>query len=86
MKFIRKRVQKIAKVIDIRNFFNSQKEVDTLALDDVSQSELLIVENEIKKSNQVNKNPHHQCPRKDQNRGWSICSDSGNQSCTVMFQ
>ena len=42
----------------VRNFFNSRKEADTLAYvasvtDDVSQSELLIVENEIKKSTQV---------------------------------
>ena len=41
-----------------RNFFNSRKEADTLAYvasvtDDVSQSELLVVENEIKKSTQV---------------------------------
>ena len=42
----------------VRNFFNSRKEADTPAYvasvtDDVSQSELLIVENEIKKSTQV---------------------------------
>ena len=40
----------------LRNFFNSRKEADTStvnasAADDVSQSELLIVENEIKKIN-----------------------------------
>ena len=51
----------MAKMKDIRNFFNSQKEVDTPALaasdiDDVSQSELLIVDNEIKKSTEVKKN------------------------------
>ena len=38
------------------------------AIDDVSQSELLIVENEIKKSTQVKRTRHHQCPRKNQNR------------------
>ena len=43
---------------DILNFFNSRKEADTPAFvasatDDVSQSEMLIVENEIKKSTQV---------------------------------
>ena len=43
---------------DILNFFNSRKETDTPAFvasatDDVSQSEMLIVENEIKKSTQV---------------------------------
>ena len=70
----------MAKVKDIRNFFNSQKEADTparvaSATGDVSQSELLIVENEIKKSAQIKK-PHRQCPRKDQNRGCNICSDS----------
>ena len=59
MEFIRKRVQ-MAKVKVIRNFFNSPKEADTPALvasatDEVSQSELLIVENEIKKSTQVRK-------------------------------
>ena len=73
-----------------RNFFNSRKEADTLAYvasvtDDVSQSELLIVENEIKKSTHVNKT-HHQCPKKDQNRGWDICSDPLNQSCSRKFQ
>ena len=57
MEFIRKRVQ-MAKVKVIRNFFNSRKEADTPALaasatDEVSQSELLIVENEIKKPTQV---------------------------------
>ena len=51
----------MAKMKDIRNLFNSQKEVDTPALaasdtDDVSQSELLIVDNEIKKSTEVKKN------------------------------
>ena len=51
----------MAKMKDIRNFFNSQKEVDTPALaasdtDDVPQSELLIVDNEIKKSTEVKKN------------------------------
>ena len=44
----------MAKVKDIRNLFNSRKEADTPALvasvtDDVSVSELLILENEIKK-------------------------------------
>ena len=43
---------------DILNFFNSRKETDipafvASATDDVSQSEMLIVENEIKKSTQV---------------------------------
>ena len=74
----------------VRNFFNSRKEADTPAYvasvtDDVSQSELLIVENEIKKSTQVNKT-HHQYPKKDQNRGWDICSDPLNQSCSRKFQ
>ena len=60
MDFIRKRVQKMTKVKDIRNFFNSRKEADTPALvasatDDVSQSKLLIVENEIRKSTQIKK-------------------------------
>ena len=65
----------MAKVKDIRNFFNSRKEVDTSALvasatDDASQSELLIiVENEMKISTQPSKKiPHHQCPRKDQKK------------------
>ena len=54
MDFIRKTVLKMAKVKDIRNLFNSRKEADTPALvasvtDDVSVSELLILENEIKK-------------------------------------
>ena len=48
----------MAKVKDIRNFFNSRKEADTptfaaSATDDVLQSELLIAKNEIKKSTQV---------------------------------
>ena len=42
----------MAKVKDIHNFFNSRKEADTpdkkkKATNDVSQSELLFVENEI---------------------------------------
>ena len=50
----------MAKVKDIHNFFNSRKEADTPALvasaiDEVSPSELLIVENEIKKSTQIKK-------------------------------
>ena len=49
----------MSKVKDKHKFFNSRKEADTPALaasatDDVSQSELLIVENE-KKSTQVKK-------------------------------
>ena len=49
----RKTVQKMAKVKDIRNAFYSRREADTLvlvasAINDVSQSELLIVENKIK--------------------------------------
>ena len=52
----------MAKVKDIRNFFSSRKEEDTPALvasatDDMSESELLIVENKIKKSTQVKKKP-----------------------------
>ena len=51
----------MAKVKDIRNYFNSWKEADTatfvaIATDDVLQQELLIVEKEIKKLTQV-KNP-----------------------------
>ena len=80
----------MAKVKDIGNFFNRWKEADTPALvakvtDNTSQSELLIVENEIKKLTQVKKG-YHQCPQKDQNRGWNICSDSWNQSCNRTFQ
>ena len=81
----------MAKVKDIGNFFNSRKEAYTPALvpsatDDVSQPELLIVETEIKKIDPSKSKSHHQCPRKDQNRGWNICSDSWNQGCTRMFQ
>ena len=52
----------MAKIKDIRKFFSSRKEVDTPALvasatDDMSDSELLIVENKIKKSTQVKKKP-----------------------------
>ena len=48
MEFIRKIVQEVAKLKDIRNFFNSQKEADipafvAYATDDVSESEVLIV-------------------------------------------
>ena len=50
----------MAKVNDIRTFLKGRKETDaqTLVLsatDDVSQSELMIVENEIKTSTQVRK-------------------------------
>ena len=48
------------KVNDIRTFLKGRKETDAPALvasatDDVSQSELMMVENEIKKSTQVRK-------------------------------
>ena len=50
----------MTKVNDIRTFLKGQKETDTPALvasatGDVSQSELMMVENEIKKSAQVAK-------------------------------
>ena len=50
----------MAKVNDIRTFLKGRKETDAPALvasatDDVSQSELMMVENEIKKSTQVRK-------------------------------
>ena len=50
----------MAKVNDIRTFLKGWKETDAPALvasatDDVSQSELMMVENEIKKSTQVRK-------------------------------
>ena len=80
----------MAKGENIPNFFNSRKEPDTPALvasaaDDVSPSELLIVENKIQNIN-PSKKPASQCPKKDQNRGWNICSDSWNQSFTQAFQ
>ena len=39
----------MAKMKDIHNFFNSQKALAASDADDVSQSKLLIVDNEIKK-------------------------------------
>ena len=50
----------MAKVNDIRTFLKSRKETDASALvastnDDVSRLELMMVENEIKKSRQVRK-------------------------------
>ena len=48
----------MAKVNDIRTFLKGQKETNApvlVASDDVSQSELMMVENEIKKSTQVRK-------------------------------
>ena len=80
----------MAKGKNIRNFFNSQKEPDTPAFvasatDDVLPSELLIVENKIQNIN-PSKTTASQCPKKDQNRGWNICSDSWNQSFTQAFQ
>ena len=85
VEFIRKIVQEVAKLKDIRNFFNSQKEADipafvAYATDDVSESEVLIVGKWDKNINpskkKKKKNPHHQCPRKYQSRGWNICYDS----------
>ena len=63
----------MAKVNDIRTFLKGWKETDALALvasatDDVSQSELMMVENEIKKSTQVRKH-YNNCPRNNQKRG-----------------
>ena len=52
--FMRKGVPKEAKVKDIRNFFNSRKEADT---PDVLKSELITVENEIKKIDPSKKKP-----------------------------
>ena len=53
VEFMRKGIPKEAKVKDIRNLFNSRKEADTPALlasvTDVLKSELIMVENEIKK-------------------------------------
>ena len=90
VEFMRKGIPKEAKVKDIRNLFNSRKEADTPALlasvTDVLKSELIMVENEIKKIDPSKKKPNHQCLRKDQKRGWNICSDSWNQSCTRTFQ
>ena len=50
----------MAKVNDFRTFLKGRKETDAPALvasatDDVSQSELMMIENEIKKSTQVRK-------------------------------
>ena len=50
----------MAKVNDIRTFLKGRKETDAPALsgsatDDVSQSELIMVENEIKNSTEVRK-------------------------------
>ena len=50
----------MAKVNDIRTFLKGRKETDAPALiasatDDISQSKLMMVENEIKKSTQVRK-------------------------------
>ena len=50
----------MAKVSDIRTFLKYRNETDVLALavsatDDASQSELMMIENEIKKSTQVGK-------------------------------
>ena len=79
----------MAKVKDIRNFFNSGKEVDIPGFaagnTDVSQSKLLIVENEIKKPTQIKKTASP-ISQKNQNRGWDICSVSWNQNCMRTFQ
>ena len=58
----------MVKAKDRRNFFHSRKEADTpvvvpSAIDDVAQSELLIVENEIKKLRQL-KSPAGQMSQK----------------------
>ena len=62
---------------DRRNFFNGRKEVVVVvvpvvvpsAIDDVAQSELLLVENEIKKSRQV-KSPAGQMSQKISKQGF----------------
>ena len=85
VEFIRKIAQEVAKAKDIHTYFNCQKEADipafvAYATDDVSESELLIVGKWDKKINpskkKKKKNPHYQCPRKYQSRGWNICYDS----------
>ena len=64
----------MVKVKHRRNFFNSRKEADNpvvvpSAIDDVAPSELLIVENEIKKSRQV-KSPAGQMSQKISKQGF----------------
>ena len=69
----------MAKVKDICNFFNSGKEVDIPAFatgttDDVSQSKLLIVENEIKKPTQIKKTASPISQKKSKQRlGHMLC-------------
>ena len=63
----------MTKVNDIRTFLKGQKETDTPALvasatGDVSQSELMMVENDIKKPTQVRKH-YNNCPRNNQKSG-----------------
>ena len=68
----------MAKVKDIRNFFNSGKEVDIPGFaagnTDVSQSKLLIVENEIKKPTQIKKTASPISQKKSKQRlGHMLC-------------
>ena len=78
----------MAKVKDICNFFNSGKEVDIPAFatgttDDVSQSKLLIVENEIKKPTQIKKTASTISQKKSEVGTYAV---SWNQNCTRTFQ
>ena len=74
----------MVKMNENHTFLKGWKETDAPALvasatDDVSQSELMMIENEIKKSTQFNKY-YQNCPRKNQKRGWEICTTSWYQS------
>ena len=67
---------------DIRTFLKGQKETDAPALsgsavDDVSQSELIMVENEIKKSTEVRKH-YHKIVLNNEKRDWEICTTLWN--------
>ena len=89
VEFMRKGIPKEAKVKDIRNLFNSRKEADTPALlasvTDVLKSELIMVENEIKKIDPSKKKPNHQCLRKDQREVGTYALIHGTKAALELF-
>ena len=75
---------------DIRTFLKGRKETDATALvasatDEVSQSELMMVENEIEKINTSQKALQQNCSRNNQNRDWEYALLHGTKATVEQF-
>ena len=75
----------MGKLNDIRTFLKGRKETDApayvaSATDDVSQSKLMMIENEIKKPTQVRKHYNKIVPETIKKETGKICTTLSNQS------